>query len=68
MCVEIPVSLHSASMGSTATSRVIAHAAFFENHFEWTEVRERRLQQVEANERSKPEPVLAVKMGQREAQ
>ena len=55
-------------MGSAATPRVFAHAAFFENHFEGTEVRKGRLQQVEADESSKPEPALAVEMSQCEAQ
>jgi hypothetical protein len=43
-----------------ATSGVAAHAAFFENPFERTKAREGRLQQVEADKRGEPEPVLTM--------
>jgi len=42
------------------------HSRFSQYHFQWAEVRERGLQQVESDESSEPEPILAVIMGQQE--
>ena len=50
-----------------ATSRVAAHADFFQEHFQRTEVGERRLKQVQADERGEPEPVRAVIVRQQQA-
>jgi hypothetical protein len=59
----ISILLHVAT-----TPRVFADAGFLEDDFQRTEVRKGRLQQVEANECREPEPVMAVEMGEREAE
>jgi len=45
-----------------------AHSEFPEHHLQWTKVRERRLQQVEADKRRKPKPVFALIVREHEAQ
>ena len=49
-----------------ATTRA-ANAHFLQHHFQRAEIRERRLQQVEAHERGEPEPVRAVIMREQQA-
>ena len=43
------------------------HAQPAEDHLEWAEVGERGLQQIESHETGKPQPILAVIVGQHEA-
>src|SRR5665647_1848787 len=49
-----------------ATTRA-ANAHFLQHHFQRAEIRERRLQQVEADKRGDPEPVRAVVMREQQA-
>ena len=52
----------------TAIARVLTHAGLFQHHLERAEICERRLQQVKADEGREPEPVLAVKVREKQAQ
>ena len=44
-----------------------AHSELAQNQLQWTELSERRLQQVESDEGSKPKPIWAVVMRQQQA-
>jgi hypothetical protein len=54
--------------GFATTPSVFADACLLEHDFERAEVRKGRLQQVEANERGEPKPVLAVIVREHEAE
>ena len=51
----------------SVTAACAARAELFQHHFQRAEIRERRLQQVEAYERGEPEPVRVVVMRQQQA-
>jgi hypothetical protein len=58
----------SLSRPGRAGSRLVrANSLFAQHHFQRTKVGERRLQQVEAYERSKPQPIRAVIVRQQQA-